>query len=96
MKDRSEVKKIANSRINNMFTLSNVCANKEPVLSKRYLILMEKIALRSDVTIPRRIKLLYCKNCKRLYKDNSRIRITAKTLKITCIACGDIRRIVLD
>ncbi|MHB1492215.1 MAG: ribonuclease P protein component 4 [Thermoplasmataceae archaeon] len=96
MRDKGEIIKIANRRIANMFRLSNASRDNNGELSSRYLNIMEKIALRADITLPQSIKRLYCKNCKMLYSRNFRVRISGKILKITCLNCGNIRRINID
>ncbi|KJE50079.1 MULTISPECIES: ribonuclease P protein component 4 [Acidiplasma] len=88
MKDQ-KLNRIAMDRINKLYNLSLI---SNEYYSKRYIILMERIAKRMDITLPVYIKKSYCKKCKLPYK-NERIRIKNGLVIITCPNCGDVRRI---
>ncbi|KAA8922688.1 ribonuclease P [Thermoplasma sp.] len=58
---------------------------------KRYIIQMERIALRMDITLPAGIKRGYCKKCKNPYR-NQVVRIKKNLVTVRCPICGNIRR----
>ncbi|MGC8609582.1 MAG: ribonuclease P [Thermoplasmata archaeon] len=86
---KKDIDRIAQERIDNLFKLSLETGNE------RYIIIMENIAKRMDITLPGSIKRLYCKKCKKPYK-NPRIRIKNNQIIVTCSNCGNIRRYMIN
>ena len=62
-------------------------------MSTRYLSIAENMAKRMDITLSKEIKRAYCKSCKHLYDESSRIRVREGLVSIKCAYCDDIRRI---
>ncbi|MHB8372757.1 MAG: ribonuclease P protein component 4 [Thermoplasmataceae archaeon] len=93
MREKKEIEAIAIGRINRMFIMAVEAQLSDPVLSRRYICIMEKIAMRADITLSSQIKRSYCKRCKNVYPGNNRIRLKNKLVRITCLYCGDIRKI---
>jgi ribonuclease P protein subunit RPR2 len=81
---------ISRRRMEELFDLANRTDNIE--LSRRYIILMEKIGMRMNITVDHTVKRSYCKNCKAPYK-NIKISLKNKMVLVHCQYCGDIRRI---
>lgn len=79
--------------ISRIIALASTMKETEPVLSRRYVVLSEKIAKRLDVTLPPNIKRSYCKACKTMYGPSTRIRLSHGMLTVTCHNCSDVRRI---
>jgi ribonuclease P protein subunit RPR2 len=90
--EKEKIKKIAKKRITELFSLSNL-ARKNKLLGKdfsnRYVYLARKIAMKSNVSIPKEQKLRLCKHC---YKhltpgDNCRVRLKNHMLIYYCLEC---------
>ncbi len=76
-------------------TLFNLAVNAENIeLSRRYITIMEKLAMRMTITLDRNIKLSYCKKCKTPYQKFD-FRLKNNTLTVKCHYCGDVRHIQL-
>jgi len=91
-------KAIAKSRIEESFKL----AEKEALHGRmdradRYVELARKIGMKYLVRIPKRYKLLFCKNCYRFLLPGvtCRVRTNRGKLVIYCRRCGSYRRIPL-
>ncbi|MEM0140032.1 MAG: ribonuclease P [Ferroplasma sp.] len=92
MKD-SMLVDISKERIKMLFQLA--CNAEDIDLSRRYIAIMEKVAMRMNITIERNIKLLYCKKCKSPYKGIG-LKLKNKTITVKCPYCGDIRHIPIE
>ncbi|GGM78732.1 hypothetical protein GCM10007108_16140 [Thermogymnomonas acidicola] len=91
---KRELRAIARERIWHMFDLASV--EDDPALAARYIVIMERLALRMDLTLPKEIKRSYCKVCKWPYRFGTVLRIRRRLLIVHCGHCGDIRRIPLE
>ena len=84
---------IAVRRISLLFGLSRkALADGNPDRARRYVTLARRISQRTNTPIPR--DETYCKRCN-LPLDagrNCRVRVMKGNVKITCLECGDIRR----
>ena len=84
---------IAKERIETLHELSLREKDTMAADSRRHIEIMERIAMRTDITLPQSIKRSYCKKCKNPYGTSTRMRLKGgKILLITCGNCGDRRR----
>ncbi len=67
-------------------------------LQKELIIQAENYSKKHKVRIPYKYRVLYCKNCKTIYKESIRRikNLKYKTLNITCENCGFLRRVNLE
>ncbi len=67
-------------------------------LQKELIIQAENYSKKHKVKIPYKYRVLYCKNCKNVYKKSIRRvkNLKYKTLNITCENCGFLRRVNLE
>jgi ribonuclease P protein subunit RPR2 len=91
-------KSIAKERIELLFEEAEKSFKERPNDSHRYIQLAREMGMRYRVRIPKELKRLYCKNCKKYIKPgvNATVRLSQKRFSkvvITCKECGDIRRI---
>lgn len=84
---------IAVRRMSLLFGLSRkALADGNPDRARRYVTLARRISQRTNTPIPK--DETYCKRCN-LPLDvgrNCRVRVMKGNVKITCLECGDIRR----
>lgn len=85
--------KIARERIAYLFNLARETFRNDPELAVESISVMERIALRFDITLPQEIKRFYCKKCKNPYSGYSKLRLYEGMMEIRCHHCGNIRRI---
>ncbi len=84
---------IARERIRTLHEISMHEKDSQPDFAKRHIEIMESIAMRTDITLPRPIKRSYCKKCKIPYGASTRMRLKrGKVVLITCGNCGEGRR----
>ena len=84
---------IAVRRMSLLFDLSRkALTDGNPDRARRYVTLARRISQRTNTPIPK--EEAYCKRCN-LPLDvgrNCRVRVMKGNVKITCLECGDIRR----
>lgn len=91
-------KVIAKQRISQLFELAEREALRDRMnRADRYVEIARKIGMKYRVRIPKKYKLLFCKNCYRFLLPgvNARIRVSRGRLIIYCSRCGSYRRISL-
>ncbi len=86
-------KKTASERVKILFELAEKAAKDKPQMTKRYVELGRKIAMRYNLRIPKEYKRRICKNCRMplIPGFNCKIRTRSKKTVITC-KCGNITR----
>jgi ribonuclease P protein subunit RPR2 len=88
--------RIANDRINILFSLAKKMYRKYPDRSKRYVQLARKIGLRYNIRLRKKQKKLFCKKCNSFlvygYSASVRLDSKNKTLIIKCLNCKNIYR----
>ena len=85
---------IAARRMSLLFSLSRKALNEgKPERAKRYVTLARRISQRTNTPLPR--DETYCKRCNMPLDvgRNCRVRVMNGNVKITCLECGDIRRV---
>lgn len=91
--NKKEMHGIAMERIGILHELSQNEKSTSLDDSRIHIDLMERIARRTDVTLPQSIKRSYCKKCKTPYGRETKLRLKkGKILLLTCSECGDRRR----
>ena len=69
-------------------------AKKNEKLSKKYIQLAKKIAMRHNIKIPGKLKKTYCNRCFSLFNaKNSLTRIKKGFKTIKCLECNSYKRI---
>ena len=84
---------IAARRMSLLFSLSRKALNEgKPERARRYVTLARRISQRTNTPLPR--DETYCKRCNMPLDvgRNCRVRVMNGNVKITCLECGDIRR----
>lgn len=93
MSRENDIKEIALKRIRRLFNLAITMLHERPDLSQRYIEASRKIAMRVRIRLPREMRLLICRHCKKFIfpGTGSRIRIQPRRephIVITCLYCG--------
>lgn len=86
--------KIASERISVLYGLSmEAHRNGNEERSERYIDLARRIGQKTNTPFPKDV--MYCKKCNRPLRagDGCRVRVGDGRVKITCLRCGDVRRI---
>ena len=84
---------IATRRMSLLFGLSRKALREgRPERARRYVTLARRISQRTNTPLPR--DETYCKRCNMPLDvgRNCRVRVMNGNVKITCLECGDIRR----
>jgi len=93
-RDKKKESRIARERVMYLIKRAENWKNKDYDLSRRYIELAKKIAMRYRIRIPRELKIIYCKKCLYPYRDGKfRVRVRKGRVIITCLNCGYERRI---
>jgi len=89
-------KRIALERITDLFREAESNFNEYPALSRRYVVLARKIAMKYRVRFTRDQKKLFCKSCNAYLKQgtNSTVRIHKGMIILHCLECSHVRRFV--
>jgi len=91
------VRGIALERIRILFMAADKEFSEHPNRSRRYVELALKIGKKCNVPVPQELKKNYCKKCGAFLKEgrNSKIRISAGIMKITCTECNATKKIAV-
>ena len=92
--DSRTVSDIASRRMSILFGLSRKALEEgDEDRAKRYVTLARRIGQRTNTPIPAGER--YCKRCNLPLEvgRNCRVRVMNGNVKITCLGCGDIRRV---
>ncbi|MHA1859951.1 MAG: ribonuclease P protein component 4 [Candidatus Asgardarchaeia archaeon] len=97
---RYVMRDIAIQRIGILLSKARETIKDDAELSKRYVYLARKIAMKARVRIPRKWKIWICKKCNTylLPGYNARVRIRENRMShliITCLNCGNQKRYYL-
>lgn len=94
-KNKLKIKKIAESRMESLFSLAKETYKDDMVLSNRYITLARMTSMKYKVPIRKENKRLFCKYCKVLLipSRNCRVRVTGKTITYYCETCKKFTRI---
>lgn len=95
-KKPEQLTNIAKERITKLFQEAETMFKEHPELSKRYMGLARKIAMKYKVKFTKEQKLKFCKKCNAYLKPgiNSTRRLNKGILVIRCNECNHLRRAV--
>jgi len=72
-------------------------AKKHPRMSKHYIQLAKKMAMKFNIKIPRELKKRYCHHCYSYFTPkNCRVRLKKGMRVVYCLGCGHYNRIKLS
>lgn len=93
-RDTKEIRKVARERIAILFEKAEREFDENPELSKRYVSLARKIAMKANISLPRETKRKFCKKCLNYLKsgENLRVRVHRNRVIYTCLNCGNVMR----
>ena len=96
----NSTKQIALQRIHRLFSLAKEVIHEDPELAQRYVKIARRIAMRTQLKLPKEYRRLICRKCKSFILPgvNCRIRIQQKRephMVVTCLNCGGHSRIPL-
>jgi ribonuclease P protein subunit RPR2 len=96
----NSTKHIALKRVHMLFGLAKEVIHEDPELAQRYVQIARKIAMRTQLRLPKEYRRLICRKCKSFILPgvNCRIRIQQRRephMVITCLNCGGHSRIPL-
>ncbi|MCX8172725.1 MAG: ribonuclease P [Archaeoglobaceae archaeon] len=95
-REKRKEKEIALDRIVYLLERAEKFKNVDYELSRRYVELSRKIAMKYRVRIPRKFRIQFCKKCLYPYKAGRfRVRVNKSAIIITCLNCMHIRRFQL-
>ena len=88
--------RIAQEHIVALFKQAEEQFKEHPDLSKRYIYMIQKIAMKYKLHFSRNQKKMFCKKCNAYLKQgiNSKIRLVKNRIVLTCLECGHVRRFV--
>lgn len=87
-------KSIAYERIEILINRARDYIHKDYDLARRYISLAKRIGERYRIKIPKEYKMVFCKKCLYPYRsDKFRVRVSKSRVVITCINCGEERRV---
>jgi len=91
------IRRIAEERIDLLLRLAGQTARSDSALSKRYVEMARRIAMRSGVRLGRERKHFICKECGSALVPgvNCRVRVRSDretSVVVTCLACGSRKR----
>ena len=92
--DSRKVSDIASRRISILFNLSRKALDEgNEDRARRYVTLARRIGQRTNTPVPADER--YCKRCNLPLEvgKNCRVRVMNGNVRITCLGCGDIRRV---
>jgi ribonuclease P protein subunit RPR2 len=88
---------IARSRIKILFEEADKMFKKNKKLSNRYVEIARKIAMKVNLSMPKKYKRQFCKHCYKYLRNgvNSRVRTNKGKVVIYCLECKKYTRIPL-
>ena len=91
------IRRIAEERIDILLGLARDTIKSDAALSKRYVEIAQKIAMRSGVRLGPEQKHFICKNCRSLLVPGVNCRVRVRTehgthVVVTCLECGSKKR----
>jgi len=92
MKDKGQIREIAERRIKKLFALAKEEAKNRPELARRYVKLAREIARKTQTKIPGNLKRSFCKKCGLPFTTASKVRTKRGLIVYTCTSCGEKRR----
>ncbi len=87
-------KRKAAEHVNELFAEAESAFKDNPELSRRYVVMARKTAMKHKISFDRQKKMSFCKQCNAFLKRgiNSSIRVHDGRVVLTCKECGFVRR----
>ncbi|MBS3095068.1 ribonuclease P [Candidatus Woesearchaeota archaeon] len=94
-KQQIEYRRIAKERIAVLFKEADEVFEKNQKLANRYVELARKIAMKTNIKMPRKFKRRFCKHCHSLFRHgvNCRVRTGKNSVIYHCYNCKKSLRI---
>ena len=88
--------RVALQRINELLVQASDAFSEYPDMSRRYVLIARKMAMKYKVRFTKDQKRLFCKKCNAYLQqgNNCSVRLEHGRIVITCKECGSIRRII--
>ena len=91
------IKDIALQRIDKLIRYASDTVKTNVELSRKYVLLARKIAMRVRIHLPKKYKRMFCKKCNTILIPgfNARVRVRQNRFSrvtVTCLTCGNIIR----
>jgi len=84
---------IARERVEILFSKAFDAFATDKKLSKRYVAMARKIAMRARYRLPKAMKRKFCKGCDTLLNSETcKVRAKARRMVYTCLGCGTLKR----
>ena len=92
--DKNNLKRIALERIDKLFAQAALQFKEYPELSRRYVVLARKMAMKFRVRFTPDQRKLFCKTCNAylVYGVNCRMRLVRGRMVRTCLECASVKR----
>jgi len=89
------LRRISLERIETLFEQARLRFKEDKSLSKRYVTLARKIAMKYKVSIPSKLKRQFCKKCGHFLVPsvNARVRLNKGKVVYLCLECRNIARV---
>lgn len=89
MKNKEEIKKIAFERLEILFDRAGKIFKENKNLSNRYVELARKIAMKTNIRIPRKFKRKFCKHCYHFFMPSVTCRVRTRNNMVVyyCFNC---------
>jgi ribonuclease P protein subunit RPR2 len=85
----------ANKAKERIAILFSEAENSDLEIGRRQIMIARRIAMKYNIRLGRDYKKRFCKKCSAyLTSKNSRVRLEHGKMAITCLACGNIRRMI--
>ncbi len=96
-KNSHDIRRIAHERIDILLGLARETVKSDPALSRRYVEIAQRIAMRSGVRLGPERKHFICKKCGGLLVPGVNCRVRVRTehgthVVVTCLECGSMKR----
>lgn len=95
---KSRINENALERVYDLFKEARLVFKTDEELSKKYVKLARKIAMRVNLRMPREIKVQFCRNCDAYMIPGVNCRIRTKNRKVVyyCLECKHFRKYLIN
>jgi ribonuclease P protein subunit RPR2 len=92
--NKNKLKEIALQRVNDLMKEAKDNVKEDKELSRKYVQLARKIAMKVNLRLPKEIKIKFCKYCDSYWTPgkNLRVRVDKNKIIYYCLDCKHFRR----